>query len=285
MIYDSSSLQAFKDCPERYRLAYVLGLKKRTEGVENIDLNFGKAIHSGLEAHYTGKDEREAFTKEFGTIVAPDEKVKTLENGLLLIDAYIKHYEQEDKAFEVLEVEQPDKVVLTDGIEFIVKRDMVIKQQGCIYVLEHKTTKKAFSWDYWSRFEPNAQVSAQAYSCAKKYGECSGVIINAIKCGFRERAYKGEPAGFHCAFQRQIFNRNQAQLEDWKQKTEDWISRIEDKIECDCKYGWLKNEGQCVYCQFKEICTSLQDECVVEQLYEKAENPFAYLGEVEKKES
>ena len=39
-------------------------------------------------------------------------------------------------------------------------------------------------------------------------------IVNALKVGFRQRAYKGEPAGFHCEFQRQIFNRNKDQVED-----------------------------------------------------------------------
>jgi hypothetical protein len=275
--FDNSSLQAFKDCPERYRLKYVLGLKKREEGIENHDINFGKAIHKGLEAHYKGKDYREAFTSEYGIQLDIEDKAKTYEHGLLLLDKYIEFYNEQDKLFEILEVEQPDLIKVGE-FDFIVKRDMVIKQQGCIYVLEHKTTKKSLnSWDYWGQFEPNSQVTAQTYSCMKKYGECSGVIINAMQVGFRERAYKGEPAGFHCSFQRQMFNRTKEQCGDWYEQHIEWLERLRDNKEFVPNSTWLKNEGQCRYCNMKEICNSLADEQIIEQLYERLDNPFSYL--------
>ena len=182
MKYDNSSLQSFKDCPEQYRLRYVLGLKKREEGLENHDKNLGKAIHKGLEAYYKGAKITyiNQFEDEYGVQLDIEDKAKTLENGKLLLNKYVEFYKEQDKQFEVLEVEQPDSVKVGE-VDFIVKRDMVIRQQGCIYVMEHKTTKKNLnSWDYWGQFEPNSQVTAQTYSCQKKYGECSGVIINTL---------------------------------------------------------------------------------------------------------
>ena len=281
MKYDNSSLQQFKDCPERYRLRFIERLHKREEGIESHDKNFGKAIHAGLEAHYTGKSYKEAFEKDYGIQLDIEDKAKTLENGLLGLQEYVKFYEREDKEFEVLEVEQPDEIELVPGIKFIVKRDMVIKLQGCVYVMEHKTTKKSLGWDYWGQFEPNSQITAQTYSCQLKYGECSGVIVNVLQFGHRERAYKGEPAGAYHKFQRQVFNRTKEQCEAWRQDTIKWIDKI-NKCSED-RDIWNKNEGQCRYCSYKEVCNSLCDEQIVEQLYERIENPFSYL-ETEVKE-
>lgn len=283
MIYDNSSIQAYKDCHERYRLRFIEALVKRTDGLESHDINFGSATHAALEAHYKGQSVDQAksvFEAEYGVQLDLEDKAKTLENGLNMIEAYIKHYASEDKSFEVLEVEQPDEVELAPGIKFVVKRDTVIRQQGCIYVLEHKSTKKSLTFDYWQQFEPNSQLSAQTYSCIKKYGECSGVIVNALQVGHRERAYKGEPAGAYFKFQRQVFNRTKEQVEAWRQDTLGWIAKIEANRVGAKDLSWLKNEGQCRFCSFKEVCITLADEQIIESLFDRVENPYAYIGEI-----
>lgn len=282
MMYDNSSLQEFKNCQERYRLRYILGLKKREEGYESIDKVWGKAIHAGLERLYLHGQRNttqaiEEFDRSLGETPFNEEKIKTKGNGRLLLEHYAKHYEEEDKRWEILEVEEPHTFQLNE-YPFTVKKDMVIKLQGNIFAVEHKTTKKAMNWDYWARYEPNSQVTAQVYSTMLKYGQCSGVIVNALKVGFRQRMYKGEPAGFNCEFQRQVFNRNREQVEDWKNQTLAWLLQLESLhlLNYPNKSSWKKNEGLCFYCPYKEICNTLGDESVVESLYEKV-NPWEYL--------
>lgn len=284
MIYDHSKLQTFKNCPEQYRLKNVLGLTKIQEGVDEHDKNFGKAIHSGLEAHYKGKpieEVREAFKLDYPDQLSPDDLAKTQENGITLLDAYVKHYEHEDKGWTIKAVEVTDTFELAPGIPFTVKIDLVVEQQGCIYFVDHKTTGKAFNYQYWSQFDPNPQITGYTAYCQSKFGECSGGIINGLQLGYRQRAYKGEPAGFHYSFQRQLFNRNRQQVEAWKHDTINWIGEIEhskDQIIDELSPTWRKNEGQCRFCSFKEVCISCADPQIIEQLY-TVTDPNAYLNQ------
>ena len=279
MSYDNSQLQTFKDCPERYRIKYVEGLSKIEEGKDEHDKNFGKAIHSGLECYYKGgglEASKEAFKRDYPEQLNGEDLAKTQETGLILLEAYAKHYAQEDKSLEILSVEVKDSFKI-EGIEFLVKIDMVVKKQGCVYFVDHKTTGKAFNWMYWSRFEPNPQITAYTAYCQAKYGECSGGIINAIRFGHRQRAYKGEPAGFYYEFQRQLFNRNNDQVKAWKEDTLRWVASLEE-AKHDTSNVWRKNEGQCGYCSFKEVCISCNDEQIKQQLYEVT-NPLEYLDD------
>lgn len=279
-MYDNSQLQAYKDCPERYRLKYVEKLRKRKEGEESHDKNFGSAIHAGLEALYKGQpigEAREAFKLAYPGQLNTEDNAKTQENGLLLLEAYQSHYKEEDKKWEIVSVEVKDTFQIAPGVDFTVKIDLVVNQQGCIYFVDHKTTGKTFNWTYWSRFEPNPQITAYTAYCQAKFGECSGGIINGIKLGFRTRAYKGEPAGFHYEFQRQLFNRNQDQVKAWKEDTLNWIKSLEESKSKGSNV-WLKNEGQCGYCEYKAVCISCNDEQIIEQLYE-VHNPEEYLND------
>lgn len=279
---DNSQLQTYKDCPERYRLRCIEGLQKIEEGRDEHDKNFGKAIHSALESHYKGgsiEASKAVFKAGYPDQQNSEDFAKTQENGLTLIEAYAKHYIGEDKQLEILSVEVHDTFKFLD-IDFSVKIDLVVRKQGCVYFVDHKTTGKAFNWTYWSRFEPNPQITAYTAYCQAKYGECSGGIINAIRFGHRQRAYKGEPAGFYYEFQRQLFNRNKDQVEAWKKDTLLWVKSLEE-AKRDTSNVWRKNEGQCGYCSYKEVCISCADEQIINQLYERI-NPMEYLNDSNK---
>ena len=280
--YDNSRLQTFKNCPESYRLKYLQKLRKIQEDSVEHDRNFGSAIHAGLEAHYKGQPievVKKSFVDNYPIQLNGEDLAKTQENGLILLDAYIKHYAQEDKGWTIRAVEVKDKFLIGE-VEFVVKIDLVVEKQGCIYFVDHKTTGKTFNWTYWQQFEPNSQITAYTAYCQAKYGECSGGIINAIQLGHRQKAYKGEPAGFHYSFQRQLFNRNRQQVEAWKLDQLKWVKKfkVEEQIEMEMSDGgvWTKNEGQCRFCSYQAICISCNDEQIKEQLYE-VHNPEAYL--------
>ena len=148
MSYDNSKLQTFKNCPEQYRLKNLLGLKKREEGISEHDKNFGKAIHSGLEAHYKGKpieDVRELFKLDYPEQLSPEDLAKTQANGVTLLEAYIRHYRDEDKGWTIKAVEVADQFEIAPGILFTVKIDLIVEQQGCIYFVDHKTSTSTSS--------------------------------------------------------------------------------------------------------------------------------------------
>lgn len=296
-LYDNSQLQAYKDCPERYRLKYIEQIQKRKTGEEDHDRNFGKGIHAALELYYRHCQARKAllkvdyyraFTDVYPVSLKEDDLAKSPEGARLLLDAYLSHYSHQDQDMEIIAVEVCDsfpigKYTRPDGKEveifFTVKIDLIVRKQGCIYFMDHKTTGKSFSYSYWNQFDPNSQITAYTAYCQWKYGECSGGIINALRFGHRLRAYKGEPAGFYQEFQRNIINRNQVQVEDWKRDQMEWVGKLErDRTLIMPGMSWNKNEGQCAYCNYREVCISVNDEQIIQQLYEKHE-ASAYLGE------
>ena len=219
---------------------------------------------------------KEAFKKNYPEQLNSEDFAKTQENGLILLEAYVKHYKEEDKGWTIKAIEVTDTFKI-DEIDFTVKIDLVVEKQGCIYFVDHKTTGKSFNWAYWARFEPNPQITAYTAYCQSKFGECSGGIINAIRLGHRQRAYKGEPAGFYYEFQRQLFNRNRDQVGAWKEDALKWVASLEE-AKRDTSNVWRKNEGQCGYCSYKEVCISCNDEQIINQLYERI-NPEEYLND------
>lgn len=304
-MYDNSQLQAFKDCPERYRLKYVEGLRKRESGIEDHHREFGSAIHKALEAHYKGSAQAEviqSFKDAYPFQIDADDMAKTSESGELLLAAYVQRYAEEDKQDETLAVEVVDTFPLEphkDGCPsresrddkacdcgvplFTVKIDRILRKQGNVYWQDHKTTGKSFSWTYWKQFEPNPQATAYTAYCIYKFGECSGGIINALRFGHRQRAYKGEPAGFYQEFQRQVINRNPQQVAAWVEDTLRWIRDVTTDKCAPLGVSWKKNEGQCMWCSFAEVCISVNDAQVIEQLYEKGDpNDYLKDGTAEK---
>lgn len=286
LIADNSQLQEFKNCQYRYWLHYGLGLAKRKEGEESHDRNFGSAIHLGLETYYRGGEwekVRDSFVKSYPDQLQADDLAKTQENGITILQAYIEHYREQDKRFKILACEETDTFEIAPGIRFKVKIDLIVEnlEQGGIYVMDHKTTGKGFDFRYWSQFEPNSQLTGYVAYAKFRFGACSGAYINGIRLGHRQRAYKGEPAGFYYEFQRQLFNRNQTQIENWKRDVLLWVKQMaQAKVD-----GYGKNMGQCNnFCSYKPVCMAEWNpldeadmDCINIQ-YEKV-NPFAYLEE------
>lgn len=280
MHIDYSQLQTFISCPRKYKLRMIDCLRKVKYDERDLDLSFGKAIHGALEIIYKkeGLDKaKEWFTANFHGIEG--QKVKTPANGLMLLDRYHTYYQQanndlSDVNLEVLEVEIVDEFKIQD-IDYIVKVDTIVKSKAGIFVLEHKTTTK-LPYNYFYQFDPNMQISGYCNYVLQKYGQCSGAIINAMVVGYRARAYKGEPAGFHCQFVREIVNRSKEQLKDFEVNVSGWV----DKLEIAKSANMFPRNTQACHqfkgCGFKELCSNCDDEQIRTTLYETYD-PKEYL--------
>lgn len=270
---DYSQISCFQSCHRKFANKYIECLRKIKYDFRNIDLEFGKTIHKCLEEYYKGKSWAEIILSiaEFQDLET--EKVKTRANLLRLMEQYIPYYSGQDKAWQVLGTEINDTFKIQD-MEYTVKIDLIIKENENVYVVDHKTTKTNRKSTYFQQFEPNTQVTGYTAYCQSKYGQCSGFIPNVMFVGFRERKYKGEEAGFHCEFERAIINRYPQQIEDFKVNVMDVVKQIED---CRIKNYWAKTEGNCMYCEFKELCISCNDEQILNTLYQVVDNPLEYL--------
>lgn len=279
---DNSQVISYRNCPTQYRFKYILGLEKIQEGETEHDRNFGKAIHGGLDYWYQGHKAEvciERFKELYPHQQDESDLAKTQENGLLLLTKYFHRYQDDFDKYEILGVEEKIEFEL-GGKEYCVKCDTVVRNKkfGSVYGLEHKTTGKSLTYDYWSRFDPNSQLNSQTAGIKAKYRECSGIIVNSMSFGHRKKAYKGEPAGFHCDFGRMEFNLNESSMNLWERSASKTIKDIGSDVESD---QWAMNTDSCRFCSFKPICQAAWDWPTDQELillnYQQKENPLDYL--------
>lgn len=282
MSYDNSQVQSYKDCPYSHALKYAYALRKVTEGSSEHDRAYGSAIHAGLRKIWEKAplpEAQETFRAAYPVQLDEKDLAKTQANGLILLEEFEAWKKVNYEAYEPVCVEKTLKMELAPGVRFLVKPDGVLKHRssGEFYGCENKTTKNTPSAHYWNKFDPNSQISAQSAAIEQNFGSCSGVFVNALSFGFRQRAYKGEPAGFHFRIEKQLFNRNPYQLKKWREDALLWISRIEESKRTG---AWGKNTAMCAYCSYRPICmaewTPEEDMELIQEMFEQ-HDPYAYL--------
>jgi hypothetical protein len=248
--YSNSQLQSMKNCPLQFHFYWDLALRRIDDEGSDHHLRYGSAFHQGLAVLYQGGSLNEsqwAFRNAYPTQLDLNDKAKTQEHGVIALAAYARRWAEEDRKWKVIVVET------RSDDPWSVKPDLIIENldHGGVYLVDHKTTGKYLNYDYWAQFEPNSQITHYLDYAQSKYGEIEGFIINAIGFRFRERAYKGEPAGFWSNFERQTFNRRPEQLEHERRNRAWWIETIES---CRRNGFWPTNTSSCKFCQYKAIC-------------------------------
>lgn len=277
-----SNIQMFKDCPLKYKLHQIVGLRKiEDESAEHHKL-FGAAWHKAMEVIYKAKMEAEkpsplrlgnsglgvmayrpfavtgvlvkeakaAFLAAYPRQLDLNDNAKTRESGIFAIEDYLRKYAGEDsKRWRILAVEAAE--TYDDG--FITHLDMVAEnlEHGGIYGFDFKTTKKALNYDFWRKFEPNSQIARYTDFIRSKYGSCEGFYIRATQFGYRSRAYKGEPAGFYVKHEAQLFNVNDEQIRAERESSNYWERMI---AYCTVEDEWGMNTDHCQWCGYRPIC-------------------------------
>lgn len=264
-----SQLSTFNGCPFKFHLNEK-GWKKQEDGEETIARDFGIAFHSALEAYYAPNGTLATAIEVFKTAmegVTTEKKEYSAESGVMALEAYAEWYKEQDKDWRVIATELKDDVETLSG-KHELHIDLVAEHlpSGSIYFWDHKTTSKAFSPFYWKKFEIDSQMSRYTKYVTNKFGNCAGALINGISVGYRSRMYKGEPAGFHFKFERQIFNRTEQLINMWLESDKQWEEMI----------AWAKLSGcypkalgsLCAYCEFYPYCMSGCEDNVLEALYD-----------------
>src|SRR3990167_7452030 len=167
MGYSHSRIQCFKTCPLKCFFTYECELKKEEEGLSEHHLAFGKAGHEALKIIYLQGSLEEAkkqFKEMYPIPLDIADKAKTIPNGLLMLENYVKKYSEEDKKWKVITVEDKDDFSYGKEEAFTVVLDIVMenKQYGGIYGFDHKIVggKKAYiNEEFWYQFDPNSQIT------------------------------------------------------------------------------------------------------------------------------
>lgn len=299
--YSNSQLQTYKNCPLQWHFYWDLSLRAVDDEGGDHHLRYGNAIHEGLRVVYSGGTLREAqdrFLAAYPKQLSASDQAKTRQNGIYTLAQYVKRWGEEDRRWKVVAIEE------RSDDPWSVKPDLVVEnlEHGGLYLVDHKTTGKYLNYDYWSRYEPNSQITHYLDYAQSKYGPIEGFIINVISFRFRQRASKDGPAGFWCNFERQTFNRKPEQLEYERKSRRAWIEDIERSSvsgffrtntdscwKCQytslCKAGWTWEEDrELVEIQFYQSCNELladDEHCVLVRGHDDGCSPIREMKEVE----
>lgn len=279
LVIDSTQAKCFSNCKRRFYWNYVEQLRKSEYEEDSVDLRFGQAIHSALELYGEKTTDTapvlEKFRSEF--VDLPGEQVKTAEHGVKLLEAFFPYYKANFSEWETLQTEEVGHITIGGNIDYVCKIDRVIRWRGNVYCVDWKTTKSTRKAGFFDKFALDFQPTGYIKWCKEKYGECSGFIPVGMFLGYRSRAYKGEPAGFHCDFDYTIVNRTQEDIDAFEAD----LLMIEDEMEqATTTNKWRRNPDYCSSykgCQYSQLCQSNDDPMVVESLYEKFD-ATKYLG-------
>lgn len=249
--YSNSQLQSYKNCPLQWHFYWDLGLRSLEDEGGDHHLRYGNAFHEGLRVIYGGGSLRKAqdrFLEYYPRQLNPSDQAKTRQNGITALAQYVKRWGQEDRQWKVVAIEE------RSDDPWSVKPDLVLEhiEHGGLYLMDHKTTGRYLNYDYWSRFEPNSQITHYLDYGISKYGPIEGFIINAISFRYNLKASKNAPtAGFWCNFERQTFNRKPEQLEYERRSRAQWI----EDIERTKASGFFRtNTDSCWRCQYRSLC-------------------------------
>jgi len=147
-----SSAKKFRRCKRQYYYSMVEGLETR---LPSLPLRRGTWMHECLQYHYMGRDWRiahKALTKKFNTLLLEErEFYGDLPSEVeRMIKAYLYHWKDDDKDWEILHVEETFIVEHPNGHEFSFKPDLIVydKVLKQTIVWDHKTTKSVPSAEF-----------------------------------------------------------------------------------------------------------------------------------------
>lgn len=210
--FDNTRISSFMACPRHYFFRHVKHW--RPDGVP-IYFAFGSAWHACMDIIWSQatlpRDELIELAFKAFVVTFEDEtpenyepREKEIRNAGLardMIISYVDFRQEQLKRYEILSIEAPFMVPLDEAasIHYIGRLDKVFKEDGRIYVGEHKTTtsyavKGNFQARFIESFAPNNQVDGYIYAGIMQYGDdFRGVNIDAALVHKSVRAFKTIP--------------------------------------------------------------------------------------------
>lgn len=242
-IHDSTKTQAFMDCPRKYFLEFILGLRPQRSSVH---LDFGSAFHAALDvmSHNWGKDKemllavcQHVFMEEYRKGQPPefDEEnaPKSPEFAAKGLAAYYDNYNNSDMREEVLYTEVAGVVPLDKGMDlwFKLDRAYIDPVTEKVKVRDYKTGSRLSS-SWISQWDLSFQIGAYSYAGhalvgadPSKFGgfEVRGIFF--YKSESAQRRYR------QIEFQDVPAYRSLDELEHWLHRARLIYQQIEDNKE------------------------------------------------------
>lgn len=275
--FNSMRLGWAKSCARQFQYSAIEGWESKREA---FPLRFGRELQYGLELFdrliVSGVEREEVIPQVVHEILkrtwdgrepdgsgghawgpGPDDREPNRSRETLIRSLvwYFDHFEKDNARTIVLDSGKP-AVELSFQFEadfsptnfpaepyiFSGHLDRVVTFAGETFVVDAKHTTSTLSPEFYSRFEPDNQMSL--YSLASKLvfkAPVKGVLIDGIQVA----------VGF-TRFDRGVTYRTEGQLEEWLRDAQYWIGEME-------KHAWNghfpMNDKSCFLCKYKKICS------------------------------
>lgn len=270
--YDNTVLHDFKTC---MRMGYYRHVRNWNVAEKSPALIFGSAWHAAMDVVWRaiteGGDDptleaQEAFQaawiKEGGPAAIPVTHSKRWAPrlpgvGALMIEAYLAKRRNSLKGYYIVECEVPFAVKIMDGVEYVGRRDKLIRdKQGRHIVVDHKTTamgsaKGGFRPIWKDTWSPKSQIDGYLFSAGAAYPKMNpSAWIDGALVHLTDRL-----------FEFVAVSRATPQLDAWLWETRYWIGLVEQhkralpQPEPEFMAAFPKNDAACV--QFNRTCPYL----------------------------
>jgi len=210
---------------------------------------FGSALHSALEQHYSGNGldkAKEAFTRHWMPYEGHDVKgIRCLVKGLKIIEEYVKTFPFSDEHFEVVSIKDVELAGAIDmgNFLFLYRADLLVrdKNNGAYKVLDHKTT----AYKGFLTPKPNQQLCGYAYALGEQTGQkIETAILNILHFTKLQINFMREEISFPSDYIQ----------EEWVKDVRLWAENIKNSCRID---HFPKNTSMCTAyggCQFIHLC-------------------------------
>lgn len=181
MRLSNSKIKTYRRCPNQYRYKYQMKLRKKKKAVQ---LERGSWIHDLLQHHYDGEDwktrHRERTDDFYRLFEEEREEYGDLPGECLrIVRSYLRHWKAEDSRWHVIDSEMNEVIKLPNGIEFNFIIDLIVEENGSLWIVDHKTVKSFMDADFMLI---DAQLARYHYAAEQLgYKPLRGIIFNELR--------------------------------------------------------------------------------------------------------
>ncbi len=184
-VWDYSTLSSFQTCRKKYYWEHVRNLRPKMKGVA---LEFGGAIHEGLDVYYkqvatVGNEQaiKEAIAKFSGMYQDREgDELRTVANGVKMLEWYGKKYK--DEPFKTVGKPETGFVFFIGDVLYGGRIDLPVDWDGNLWIMEHKTTTR-LTGGYFDQYELDKQVTGYIIAAEEYFKErkVMGCIVNVME--------------------------------------------------------------------------------------------------------
>lgn len=289
--WDSTSLGLLKECPRKYFLSIIEHWRPRAPSVH---LEFGQLYHKALEIYdhlrFDGMSHREAEHASIKWLLVAswpwpyEDRNKSRMSLVRTVVWYLEHFKDDPaqtirlengKPAVELSFRFPLDIWASDDQPYLLSGhlDRLAEFNSRKWVLDRKTSKQAFSYNYSDKYSPDNQMSLYRLAGEMAFGvPIAGIIIDGAEIGVN-----------FSRFQRFEIHRTKESLAEWLVETKFYIQLARQFAESNF---WPMNDKSCGNyggCQFRGICSkppSIRGQWLAADFKREMWDPLSVRGDI-----